>query len=120
VIPPDQREHLPANTAAATLNLTETAPVHPGFSRAMMLFVVLQGLDLVTTLLAFRYGGVELNPLPLILMTWMGRGMAVLLCKAILVAVIWSFRRHKRVLRFGNVLYIGVVTWNVVMFTALR
>lgn len=79
----------------------------------MAFFVVLQILDLLTTLLAFNRGGVELNPVVRMFMPWMGRGLAVLTCKALLVAAVWSFRNRRRVLLIGNAFYTLVVIWNV-------
>ncbi|HSU32430.1 MAG TPA: DUF5658 family protein [Bryobacteraceae bacterium] len=87
---------------------------------ALILFVVLQCLDLLTTLLVFHHGGLELNPVVRSLMPFMGRAMAVFVCKATLVAVICAFSSRKRVLLFADVLYTGVVIWNLVILTALK
>ena len=87
---------------------------------ALILFIVLQCLDLLTTLLVFERGGLELNPVVRSLMPFMGRAMAVFVCKATLVAVICAFSRRKRVLLFANILYTGVVIWNLVILTALK
>jgi hypothetical protein len=107
--------------AAATLNLTEPeTAANRKISLPMLLFIGLQGLDLLTTLAVFAHGGVELNPVVRILMPWIGRAMGVLVCKAVLVGVIWTFRRRTRVLMLGDLLYTGVVIWNVMILIALK
>jgi len=87
---------------------------------AVILFILLQCLDLLTTLLVFQHGGQELNPVVRSLMPLMGRAMAVFVCKATLVAVICAFSRRRRILLFADILYTGVVLWNVLILTALR
>jgi hypothetical protein len=111
--PADNKEHLQINTAVATRK-------HSRPDIAMVLFIGLQGLDLLTTLLVFKHGGVELNPVVGILMTGVGRKTAVLLSKATLVAVIWSFRSRRRVLLFGDALYTGIVIWNLMILAAFQ
>ena len=49
-------------------------------------------------------------------MPWIGRVAAVVVCKAVLVAIIWTFaRRRKRILLFADALYVGVVIWNLMV-----
>jgi hypothetical protein len=90
------------------------------FSAARVLFIGLQCLDLLTTLAVLRHGGVELNPLVRVFMSWMSRGMAVLSCKAVLVALVWSFRHRGRVILFGNIFYVGVVIWNLTVLASFK
>lgn len=85
----------------------------------LLIFIALQCLDLLTTLLVFKQGGMELNPVVRSLMPLMGRALAVFTCKAALVAVICVFSRRKRVLVFADFFYAGVVTWNLLIFRAL-
>jgi len=87
---------------------------------ALIVFITLQFLDLLTTLLVFQYGGLELNPVVRSLMPLMGKAVAVFTCKAILVAVVCVFSRRKRVLLFADCLYTGVVIWNILILTALK
>jgi hypothetical protein len=83
---------------------------------ALILFCGLQALDVLSTILVFAHGGVELNPVVRSLMPWIGRVAALVVCKAVLVAIIWTFaRRRKRILLFADVLYIGVVIWNLMV-----
>ena len=90
------------------------------FSAARVLFIALQCSDLLTTLAVFRHGGVELNPVVRMLSSWMSREMAVLSSKAILVAVIWSFRHRRRVILIGDVFYSGVVLWNLMILASFK
>lgn len=87
---------------------------------AAAIFIGLQFLDLATTLAVFSRGGVELNPVIRTLMPWTGRLLAIVLSKATLLSVILLLGRRRRLLRFANVFYTGVVVWNIVMFFALR
>jgi hypothetical protein len=106
---------------AAPLNQPVTFPVERNLHLPILLFIGLQALDLLTTLLVFAQGGVELNPVVRSLMPWIGRVMAVLVCKLVLVAAICAFsRRRKRVLAIADTLYTGVVIWNVMILTAFK
>jgi hypothetical protein len=89
-------------------------------SAAMILFIALQCMDLLTTLAAFSHGGMELNPIVSSLMPWMGRALAVLVSKAILISLFLIFNRQHRILRFANILYGGVVAWNLATILMLR
>jgi hypothetical protein len=88
---------------------------HPqrAITAAMIVFIALQCMDLLTTLAVFSHGGVELNPIVNSLVPWTGRGVAVLVSKAILIGLVLLLNRRKRILRFANVLYAGVVAWNL-------
>jgi Domain of unknown function (DUF5658) len=88
-------------------------------STAMMVFIALQCLDLLTTVAAFSHGGMELNPVVSSLMRWTGRVPAVLVSKAALISLILLLNRRARILRFANILYAGVVVWNLAIVFAL-
>lgn len=90
------------------------------FSVAVIVFIGLQCMDLLTTLLAFSHGGVELNPVVRSLIPWTGRMMAVFASKIILISLILMYSRRKRVLYLGNIIYTAVVGWNVAIVLALR
>lgn len=85
---------------------------------AMISFIALQCLDLLTTLAAFAHGGVELNPIVRSMMPWAGRGLAVLASKLILISLILSLGRRKRILYIANVLYTAIVVWNLTVVFA--
>src|ERR1700720_1675665 len=79
-------------------------------------FIVVQALDLVTTLIAFHFGAFEVNPLVGRLTTTFGRPGGVLFSKVIAVLIIFRVRKLKW---FANLFYLGVVCWNTVVLLAL-
>ena len=79
-------------------------------------FIVLQALDLVTTLIAFHFGAFEVNPLVGRLTTTFGRPGGVLFSKVIAVLIIF---RVRKLMWFANLFYLGVVCWNTVVLLAL-
>ena len=80
------------------------------------LFILLQILDLLTTLAAFRVGGFEVNPLVANLTIHFGRVGGVVLSKMIAVLLMLGVRRR---LWMVNLFYIGVIFWNVVVVLSL-
>jgi hypothetical protein len=79
-------------------------------------FIVLQGLDLLTTLIAFHFGAFEVNPLVGRLTTMFGPTDGVLVSKAIAVLIVW---RVRKLMWFANLFYLGVVCWNTVILLTL-
>jgi Domain of unknown function (DUF5658) len=79
-------------------------------------FVSIQLLDLVTTLAAFRVGGFEANPLVARLVITFGRVGGVVLSKVIAVVLALGVRRRLWVV---NLIYIGVICWNVLVVVSL-
>ena len=79
-------------------------------------FVVLQVLDLVTTLVAFHFGALEVNPLVGHLTAVFGPIGGVLFSKVIAVLIALRVRKLMWVV---NLLYAGVVCWNTVIVFAL-
>jgi len=79
-------------------------------------FILLQVLDLLTTLAAFRAGGFEVNPLVANLTIHFGRVGGVVLSKMIAVLLMLGVRRRLWVV---NLFYIGVICWNVIVVIAL-
>jgi hypothetical protein len=79
-------------------------------------FILLQVLDLLTTLAAFRVGGFEVNPLVANLTILFGRVGGVVLSKAIAVLLMLGIRKR---LWLVNLFYIGVICWNVVVVVSL-
>jgi hypothetical protein len=80
------------------------------------LFIVLQALDLVTTLIAFHFGAFEANPLVGHLTTTFGRTGGVLFSKVIAVLIIF---RVRKLMWFANLFYLGVVCWNTFLLLAI-
>lgn len=106
-------------TASETVNDVSSSYSSRAPSGAMILFILLQCLDLLTTLAAFSRGGVELNPVVRSLMPVAGKVVAVLTSKAILVVLVLLLSRRKQVLYFANFLYTAVVLWNLAIVFAL-
>lgn len=84
--------------------------------RSRYTFVVLQVLDLATTLLAFELGGVEMNPLVARLAAFLGPIGGILCSKAIACLIIL---RVRRLMWLANLIYTGVVFWNCLILFAL-
>jgi hypothetical protein len=84
--------------------------------RSRWTFVVLQLLDLLTTLAAFHAGAFEVNPLVARLTMRFGRFDGVLISKLIAVAIAMGVRRMVWVV---NLFYAGVVVWNIIVLLAL-
>jgi hypothetical protein len=89
------------------------------FLRSRWTFVGLQVLDLLTTLYAFHAGAIEVNPLVAHLTVLFGRFGGVLISKVISVVIAMGVRRLMWVI---NLIYIGIVGWNLITITyvALR
>ena len=79
-------------------------------------FIVLQALDLLTTLIAFHYGAFEVNPLVARLATSFGPTGGVLFSKALAVLIVF---RVRRLMWLANLFYLGVVCWNTFVLVAL-
>ena len=78
-------------------------------------FVFLQFLDALTTLGVLQQGGYEANPIVNKLMalgSFNGLVLAKLLVVAIGTAVLWHGRH--RVLFMANVIYTGIICWNLI------
>jgi len=84
--------------------------------RAKSSFILLQVLDLITTLIAFHYGAFEVNPLVARLTTYFGATGGVLASKVAAVLIAW---RVRRLLWVVNLFYLGVVGWNMIVVWAL-
>ena len=79
-------------------------------------FIVLQILDLVTTLVAFHFGAFEVNPLVGRLTQVFGPAGGVVVSKAVAILIIFRVRKF---MWFANLFYLGVVCWNTFILLAL-
>lgn len=79
-------------------------------------FATLQVLDLLTTLAAFHWGGLEVNPLVARMTLLFGRFGGVLMSKVIVVLIALGV---KRLLWVVNLFYAGVVCWNILVLVIL-
>src|ERR1700687_2434420 len=90
-----------------------------GFKRILdsrWIFVGLQVFDLITTLYAFHVGLFEANPFVTHLTLLFGRFRGVLISKLAAVAIAMGVRR---LIWIVNVLYIGIVSWNLITITGM-
>jgi hypothetical protein len=79
-------------------------------------FVVLQALDLVTTLIAFHFGAFEVNPLVGRFTSAFGPAGGVLVSKLIAILIVF---RVRKLMWIANIFYLGIVCWNTVVLLAL-
>src|SRR5437879_1324438 len=79
-------------------------------------FILLQVLDLLTTMAAFRVGGSEVNPLVASLTIHFGRLGGVVLSKLLAVLLMFGVRRRLWVV---NLFYVGVICWNLIVVISL-
>ena len=95
-----------------TVVLNETARL----LRSRYSFMVLQVLDLATTLLAFHMGAFEVNPLVARMGHWIGPLEGVLCSKTIACLIVL---RVRRLVWLANLFYTGVICWNCAILLAL-
>ena len=84
--------------------------------RSRWTFVVLQILDLLTTLAAFHYGGFEVNPLVAQLTQHLGGFRGLVASKLIAICIVLRVRRLVWVV---NLFYTGIIFWNLIVLIGL-
>jgi len=84
--------------------------------QARITFVVLQVLDLLTTLAAFRVGAFEVNPIVAHLTTLFGPVGGLVCSKLIALLLAWWVRKR---LWLVNLFYTGIICWNVYVLVVL-
>ena len=72
-------------------------------------FIALQGLDLLTTMFAFRMGAYEVNPLVGHLTVTFGRFRGVLISKLIAIGIAMGVRKRLWII---NIFYAVIILWN--------
>jgi len=72
-------------------------------------FIGFQALDLLTTMLAFRMGALEVNPLVAQLTVIFGRFRGVLISKLIAIAIAMGVRKLIWII---NIFYALIIFWN--------
>jgi Domain of unknown function (DUF5658) len=87
-------------------------------SSLRILFFTLQVADLLTTLLVFRLGGFEANPLVAGLLPRLGPVAGLLAAKLAAVLIMLGLR-SETLIRLGNMAYFGIVVWNVYVIWSL-
>ncbi len=78
------------------------------------IFIYLQLLDLLTTLIGFKLGAAEASPFIRLLMAF-GPGVGVLLSKlvAVVIAVACIRLQKRHLIRWISYWYAGLVIWNL-------
>lgn len=85
------------------------------------LFLLLQAFDFLTTMAGLRFGAVEASPFVALLMRWgpvAGVAVSKLLAVGLCGLCLWSGRR--RLVRWINCWYAGLVVWNLCIIMAVR
>ena len=86
----------------------------------VQVFLLLQLLDFLTTVLAMQFGGRELNPLIRHFMD-VGAVTGLVVAKVAVIGiasfVLWLQRR--RVVLIANYFYAGLIVWNLVVLLSL-
>ena len=82
--------------------------------KVFLIFALLQLADLGTTPTAFRLGGAEENPLVRHLMS-VGSVDGVILAKILALAIggVYVIAAKHRALRIANLVFTGIVVWNL-------
>ncbi len=80
-------------------------------------FVLFQLLDLLTTLVAFRMGAFEANPLVAHLTAVFGQWRGVLLSKVIAIVIAMGVKKRLWII---NLFYAGIILWNLIILIALH
>lgn len=84
----------------------------------MLAFIVLQALDVLTTLLVIRVGGgSELNPLICKFVALFGLIGGLMAAKVLAVAIALRLRK---LLPVANLLFAAVVAWNLLVLVGLH
>jgi len=91
-------------------------PVFQRMLRSRWTFVVLQLLDLLTTLYAFHVGAFEANPLVARLTVLFGGFGGVLMSKLIAIAIAMGVRKRLWII---NVFYATIVGWNLIIIVGM-
>jgi|SRR5579862_3516725 len=96
------------------------SPWKAGFKKSVnsrWTFVVLQVLDLTTTLIAFHLGAVEANPLVAHFTATFGWLRGLIISKMFAIAIAMGV---KRLIWVVNVFYTGIILWNLVILLSLH
>ena len=84
------------------------------------IFIYLQLLDLLTTLVGFNSGASEASPFVRLMMHW-GPAMGVALSKGVALALgaVCVYWKKERLMRWASYWYGGLVVWNLMVILAV-
>jgi hypothetical protein len=85
------------------------------------IFIYLQLLDLLTTLIGLKFGASEASPFIRALMHW-GPTAGVALSKLVALALgaVCAYWKKDRLMRWASYWYSGLVVWNLMIILAVR
>ena len=86
----------------------------------MAVFIALQWLDLLTTVLGFTLGASELSPVVRSVSHFMSPFLALFLSKVAVVLAMLRISHRTGALRIGTIWYTGIVIWNVFILSILQ
>jgi Domain of unknown function (DUF5658) len=89
-------------------------------NKILSIYTFLQLADMATTAVTMRLGGVEINPLVHVFMS-VGPLLGLLLAKlvAMIAAMGCVFLKKPRPLRCANLVFAGIVAWNLSIIARL-
>jgi hypothetical protein len=89
-------------------------------TNVLLIFFLLQLADLATTLVTMRLGGVELNPMVRMFMS-VGPVAGLFLAKLVVLAIAvgCALASKYRTLRRANIVFTGIVIWNITVIARL-
>ena len=96
------------------------SPWKSGFRKSLnsrWTFVILQLLDLTTTLIAFHLGAIEANPLVAHFTATFGWLRGLIISKLFAIAIAMGV---KRLIWVVNVFYTFIIVWNLVILLSLH
>jgi hypothetical protein len=85
----------------------------------MPLFIALQWLDFLTTILGFSLGCSEASPIVRGLMPVIGPTLAVFVTKVLTVLAMWRISKKTAMIYAGNLWYLAIVAWNVFVILSI-
>jgi hypothetical protein len=85
----------------------------------IQIFICLQLLDFVTTLIGFKVGAAEASPFIRVMMhAGPMAGVAASKLVALALAAVCVYHKKLHVIRWANYWYCGLVVWNVIVILA--
>jgi len=77
-----------------------------------LIFFTLQMADILTTLMAFRLGAFEMNPMVAWMLPGLGPLTGLLVAKAAAILIMLQLESEK-LINLGNLVYLAIVAWNL-------
>ena len=83
-----------------------------------LIFFTLQMADILTTLMAFRLGAFEMNPMVAWMLPGLGPLTGLLVAKAAAILIMLQLESEK-LINLGNLVYLAIVAWNLWVICSL-